>query len=100
MISDEISNQMSRKTNGKRSSMNSQIQDAITSAIAEKVLPSIQNTLNVQGKGNFIVKDRTSSALQRSPGAVKPPKTWESHTQTKFQSRKPETDVKSEFSRL
>ena len=44
--SDEISNQMSRRLNEIRSILNSQLQDAITTAITDKVLPSIQNTLN------------------------------------------------------
>ena len=41
MISEEISNHMSRKLNEMKDSLNYQIQDAITSAIADKVLPSI-----------------------------------------------------------
>ena len=32
-----------------KSSLNSQTQDEVTAAIAEKVLPSIQNTLITQG---------------------------------------------------
>ena len=48
MINEEISDQMSRKFNEIKSSLKSQIQDAITTAIAEKVLPSIQNTLDIQ----------------------------------------------------
>ena len=84
MISKEISNQMSRMLNENRSSLNSQIQDAISTAIAEKVLPSIQNTLNVQGKSNFTVEDRRSSGLQRSPGAVNSPKTWKNRPKSLF----------------
>ena len=41
---------MSRKLNEIKSSLNSQIQDAFTTAIAEEVLPSIQNTLDTQGE--------------------------------------------------
>ena len=67
MISEEISNQMSRKFNGIESSLDSQIQDAITTAITKNVLPSIQNTLNAQGRVNYTVVDRRSSGLQRSP---------------------------------
>ena len=48
MINEEISDQMSRKFNEIKSSLKSQTQDAITTAIAEKVLPSIQNTLDIQ----------------------------------------------------
>ena len=67
LINDEIFYQMSRKLNEIRSSLNSQIQDAITAAITEKVLPSIQNTLSMQGRGNFTVVNQRSSGLQRSP---------------------------------
>ena len=74
MISEDISNQMSRKLNEIKSSLNYQIQDAISTAIAEKILSSIQNTLSMQGKNNFSVRDRKSSGLQMSPGAVKSPK--------------------------
>ena len=52
MICEKISNQMSRNLNEIKSSLNSQIQNAITAAITEKVLPSNQNTLNTQGRGN------------------------------------------------
>ena len=79
MISEEISNQMSRKLNEIRSSLNSQLQDAITTAIAERVLPFVQDTLIVHGKSYFTVEVRRSSGLQRSPGAVNSPKTWENH---------------------
>ena len=63
MISDEIPNQRSRKPNEIRPSLNSQMQDARTMAMTEKLLLSIQNTLNVQGKGNFTVEDRRFSGL-------------------------------------
>ena len=66
MFSEEVSNQLSRKLNEIKFSLDSQIQDAITTAIAEKVLPSMQSTLGVQGRSNFTVEDRRSSGLQRS----------------------------------
>ena len=44
MISEEISNQVSRNLNEIKTSMNYQIQDAINNAITEKVLPSIQKS--------------------------------------------------------
>ena len=44
MISKEISNQMSRELNESKTSLNFQIQDAMSMAISEKTLPSIQNT--------------------------------------------------------
>ena len=70
MISDEISNQISRKLNEIESSLNSQVQDAITTAIAEKVLPFIQNTLDTQGRANYTMMDRGSSGLQEIPRAT------------------------------
>ena len=45
-INSEISSQMSRKLDEMKSDLNLQIMDAINSAIQEKVLPSIENTLN------------------------------------------------------
>ena len=70
MISEDISNQMSRKLNEIKSSLNSQIQDAITTVITGKVLPSIQNTLDTQERANFTVVDRGSDGLQESPKAA------------------------------
>ena len=58
LINEEISNQVTRKLNGIKTSLNSQIQDAITVAITRTVLPSIQNTLETQGRSNFTVVDR------------------------------------------
>ena len=48
-----IANQVTRKVNDIMTSLISQIQDASSTAITEKVLPSIQNTLDTQGRGNF-----------------------------------------------
>ena len=70
MIREEISNQMSRKLSDIKSSLNSQIQDANTTAIVEKVIPSIQSTLDMQGRTNFTVVDRGSCGLQESPRAT------------------------------
>ena len=70
MINEEISNQMSGKLNEIKTSLNSQIQDAISTAIAEKVLPSIQKTLEAQGRVNYTMVDRGSSGLQDSPRAT------------------------------
>ena len=53
MISEESSNQITRRLNEVKSSLNPRIQDAISTAIVEKVLPSFQNTLVTQGRGNF-----------------------------------------------
>ena len=53
MVSDEITNQHTRKLNEIKSSLNSQIQDPISTAIAENLLPSIQNTLDTQRRDIF-----------------------------------------------
>ena len=66
MISEEISNQMSRKLNEIETSLNFQIQDAINNAITEKVLPSIHNTLEKQGTAGLTVVDRGSNELHPS----------------------------------
>ena len=70
LINEEISNQMSRKLNEIKTSLNSQIQFQIqiqNSAITDTVLPSIQNTLEMQGRPNFTMVDRTSNGLHPSP---------------------------------
>ena len=66
MINDEISNQMSRKINEIKTSLNSQIKDAINNAITEKILPFIQNTLEMQGRANYTTVDQGSTRLQDS----------------------------------
>ena len=58
---------MSRKLNEIKDSLNSQLQDAITSAKTEKVLPSIQNTLDTQGRANFTVVDQGFNGPQVGP---------------------------------
>ena len=60
MISEGTSNQMSGKLNEVKSSLSSQIQDAITTAMTEKVRPSTQNTLDTQGRANFTVVPRAT----------------------------------------
>ena len=70
MINEEISNQVSRKLNETKTSMNYQIQDAINNAITEKVLPSIQNTLERQGRAGLTIVDRGSNKLHPSLGTV------------------------------
>ena len=67
LINEEISNQMSRKLIEIKTSLNSQIQEAITDAITSTVLPSIQNTLEMQGRPNFTMVDRRSNGLHPSP---------------------------------
>ena len=103
LINEEISNQMSRKLNEIKASLNSQIQDAITAAITSTVLPSIQNTLGMQGRPDFTLghpgsnglhpsprstdftmKDRRSSGLQRNAEVGNSQKTWENRPKTCF----------------
>ena len=67
LISEEISNQMSRKLNEIKTGLNSQIKEAITAAITSTVLPSIQNTLEMQGRPNFTMVDRESNGPHPSP---------------------------------
>ena len=62
---------MSWTLNEIKSSLKSQIQDVITTAIDEKVLPSIQNTLDTQARSNFTMADRSSSGLQRNLSKLK-----------------------------
>ena len=64
MNNEEISNQMTRKLNEIKESLIHQIQDAISSAITSKVLPSIQNTLYKHGKVNYKELDRESRGPQ------------------------------------
>ena len=70
MISEEIANQMSRILNEIKNSLNSQIQNAINTAMAENVLPCIQNTLAAQGRANCTMVDRGSNGLHDSPRAI------------------------------
>ena len=63
MIDEEISNQMSRKLKEIKNSLNTRIQDAFCSAIAEKILLSIQNMLVMQERVNYTMVDRRSIGL-------------------------------------
>ena len=58
---------MSRRFDEIQTSLNSQIQNAISTAITETALPSIQNTLDMQGRDNFTMADRGSNGLQSGP---------------------------------
>ena len=103
LINEEVSNQMTTKLNEIKTSVNSQIRDAITAAITSTVLPPIQNTLDMQGRANFTVVDRASnglhqglkmtnytvedlrsSELQRNPEAENSQKTWDKRPETCF----------------
>ena len=103
LINEEISNQMSRKLNEIKDSLNNQIQDAVSSAITEQILPSIQNTLQTQGKakrntmdrgsierqervkvtGSFI-RDKRSAERQRNPEVDNSQNIWENHPRKCF----------------
>ena len=101
LINDEISSQLSRKLNEIKTSLNSQIQNALSAAITNTVLPSIQNTLNMQGGPNFTIVDPRSNEphqgskaassanknlrsreRQRNPGAEITQKTWGKRSKT------------------
>ena len=103
LINEKISNQISRKLNEIKTSLNSQIQDAITAAKTSTVLPSIQNTLEMQGRTDFTVvdqgsngrhpslrstdvtiRDRRFSERQRNAEVGNSQKTWENHPRTCF----------------
>ena len=103
LINEEISNQVSRRLNEIKTSLNSQIQNAITAAITDTVLPSIQNVLEMQGRPNFTVVDRASngphpgprtgnstvedqrsSGRQRNPEVGNSLKSWENRPKTCF----------------
>ena len=55
-----------KKLNEIKNSLNLQIQDAISTAITEKILPSIKNTLGMQGRAKCTMVDRGSIGLQDS----------------------------------
>ena len=87
---------MSRRLFEFKTSLNSEIQNAITAAVTVTVLSPIQNTLDMQGRANFpvvdresnglhvgprkaifTVEDRRSSGLQQNPEAENSQKTWD-----------------------
>ena len=70
MISEEISNQVSRKLNEIRNNLNSQIHEAINSVMTETVLPSIQNTLGTHGNMNYITLDQASVGPHKSQSST------------------------------
>ena len=53
LINEETCNQMSRRLNEIKTSINSQIQNALTAATTDTVLPSTQNRTDMQGRANF-----------------------------------------------
>ena len=88
MIGDEIANQISRKLIEIKSSFNCEVQDAFITAIAEKVLPSIQNTLDTQGRANYTMVDRKFGGLQRNPEVENTHQSWQYCPQNVFYTGK------------
>ena len=103
LINEETCNQMSRRLNEIKTSINSQIQNALTAATTDTVLPTTQNRTDMQGRANFTVvergssglhvvprtanstvEDRRSSGLQRNPEAENAQKTWETRPRKCF----------------
>ena len=75
IIGDETASHVTRKLNDIKSSLNLQIQEAINTAITEKVLPSIENSLLAHGRANLTMGDHWSSGLQRNSEVINPQKT-------------------------
>ena len=71
IISGEVCSQASRRQNEIKDSLHFQTHNAITTTIAEKVLPSIQKTLDTHGRANFTVADQGSNGLHKSSRAAK-----------------------------
>ena len=67
LINNQITTQVTRKLDEVREDLNTQILEVINWAIAEKVLPSIQNALGVQNVGLNANGDHLSGGLNRSP---------------------------------
>ena len=118
LINEEITKQMSRKLNEIKMSLNSQIQNAISTAIVNTVLPSIQKTLEMQGRPNYTIadpgscgpqhshrsaevidKDHESSGRQRDPEVGNSLNSWENRPRTRF-TRENSRQRSREFNRL
>ena len=69
IIGDETTNQVTRKFNNIRSCLNLQIQEAVNTAITEKVLPSIEKSLIAHRRTNLTMGDHRSVGLQDIPTA-------------------------------
>ena len=67
MINSELANQMSKKEFENKMDSISQILRAINSAITEKIIPTLQNSLGMQGNGFSTKVDLRSSGLNRNP---------------------------------
>ena len=77
VINSEIASHISRKLEDFKDNLNCQNQDAINVAIVEKVLPTIQSTLEIYNAGLETNLDRRYVVLHRSPelNSVGKPKT-------------------------
>ena len=62
----EIASQATRKLNDITSSLNLQIQEAVNTAITERVLPSIENSLVDRGRADVTMEDQRANGLQDS----------------------------------
>ena len=67
MNNNETTTQVTRKRDKIREDLNNQILEVIDSAIAETVLPSFQNVVEIQKSGLNSMRDHRSSRLDRSP---------------------------------
>ena len=84
MINSELASQTSRKLNEKKLHLKSQILQAIDSAIAEKVLAELQNSLGMLEKGLNGKMDLRSTALHRNHEVGTKRKTLENRSKTDF----------------
>ena len=69
IIGDEIASQVTTKLNDIRSSLPWQNQEAINTAITERVLPSIENSLVARGGANVTMEDQRANRLHDNPRA-------------------------------
>ena len=65
-INNEITSQVTSELDEIRGNLKTQILEVVNSAIAERVLPSIQNVLEVQKLGLNTMRDHRSGRLDRS----------------------------------
>ena len=66
LINEELSTQISRKLNEKKRGLDSQILAAINTAITEKVLPGLQESLDTRKSGLTAKMDHQSAGLDRN----------------------------------
>ena len=58
VLGDEIASQVTRKLLDIRSTLKLQVQEAINTAITERILPSIENSLVARGRANIAIEGR------------------------------------------